>query len=120
MPLCFGSIFIHGGNIYVHFMAYFIRLLLKVTVNGNTFMLLPFGGIGKDLPKVLDALEELLRRPLKSIGFYEHTPGMVPKVLTRTDRGRPLQTEQLDYASLETGSPCPAQNTIKRRTMRPL
>ena len=48
-------------------------LLIKVTVNSNTFMLPPFGGVSEDLPKVLDALKEYFGGPFEIHGVYEHT-----------------------------------------------
>lgn len=70
---CFGSIFIWRGCYDTYWAISHGCLLLKVTVNGNTFMLPPFGGVSEDLPKVLDALKEYFGGPFEIHGVYEHT-----------------------------------------------
>ena len=48
-------------------------LILKVTVNGVTFVLPPFGGKDEDMPLIVNALKEYFGGPFEFHGIYEST-----------------------------------------------
>ena len=61
-----------------------------MTVNGNTFVLPPFGGVNEDLPKVICALKQYFKgEPFEMHGIYEHTIERFQKYLPQVNTFTP-------------------------------
>ena len=70
---CFGSTFIWRGCYDTFWAISHGALILKVTVNGVTFVLPPFGGKDEDMPLIVNALKEYFGGPFEFHGIYEST-----------------------------------------------
>ena len=68
-----------------------------MTVNGNTFVLPPFGGVNEDLPKVICALKQYFKgEPFEMHGIYEHTIERFQKYLPQVNTFTP-DRDNWDY-----------------------
>lgn len=70
---CFGSTFIWRGCYDTFWAISHGALILKVTVNGVTFVLPPFGGKDEDMPLIVNALKEYFGGSFEFHGIYEST-----------------------------------------------
>ena len=74
---CFGSTFIWRGCYDTFWAISHGALILKVTVNGVTFVLPPFGGKDEDMPLIVNALKEYFGGPFVSAGGGVYLPAII-------------------------------------------
>jgi hypothetical protein len=70
---CFGTEFIWRGCFDTYWAICHGALIMKVTVNGNTFVLPPYGGKDEDMPLIVAALKEYFNGSFEFHGIYDST-----------------------------------------------